>query len=198
MRLDDQLLDYWTDLLSRDSYQKSFTCVYHPEDMAWAFDLHKMDLQMEHAQFKAQKLTYLKKKYPLDNLGPEGCIAAVDGNTFHYRKVDPFRGLIADLVYFKHLGYKRIKITGEPYCCKIHVLRAGCVYPQIWKYGDIPDFKDNSLAVGIWRGIKYRMDRMSHDTHGMSRIMNFWFEELNTRSAAEKAHAQLGKLCGKM
>lgn len=195
--LDEQIMAYWDHILTMPEYQKGLSSVYLPEDMSWKFDLSKMDVIMEDAWFKSQKLTYLKKKYPLDNLGPEGCIASVQGNHVHYRKVDPFRGLIADLVYFKHLGFKKITMSGDPYCCRIHVNRVGCVYPHMFKFYQPPAFKDATLAKGVWRAIGYRARRLSHDTHGMSKIMNLWFEQLSgTPRNSDKARAYLGKQWG--
>lgn len=195
--IDEQILSYWHHILSLPEFQKGLSSVYLPQDMTWHFDLTKMDVIMEDAFFKSQKLTYLKKKYPMDNLGPEGCIASVDGNHIHYRKVDPFRGLIADLVYFQYLGFKKIKITGEDYCCRIHVNRVACVYPHMFKFYGPPDFKDATLAKGVWRAIGYRQKRLSHDTHGMSKIMNLWFEQLNgSPRVGQKARDYLGSKWG--
>ena len=73
--IDEQILEYWDHILTLPEYQKGQSSVYLPEDMSWKFDLGKMDVIMEDAFFRSQKLTYLKKKYPLDSLGPEGCIA---------------------------------------------------------------------------------------------------------------------------
>lgn len=156
----------------------------------WAFDLKNINVKMADAEFKNNKLGYLIKKYPLGDLSAEGCIATADGDGIHYRRVDPFRGLIADLVYMKHLGRDLLTISADDYSAKCHKIRASVIYPQVANYYDDPIIANPTFARAVLKELKYRMERR-YDNHAGTRINNDWFETLNTPRRAQRAYDRL-------
>lgn len=189
--IDPQILDYWWFSIGQPAYGRPHASVFLVRNPPrFDFDLTTMDVKMVHANFGDNKLKYLEKKYPLDNLGPDGCIASVVGHKLHYRKVDPFRGFIADMVYMKHLGYKRLLISADDLAMRVHKVRVSVIYPQVSNHYDAPLIVDPALAKGTLKELGYRMERR-YDNHQGTKINNDWFEILNTPRRAQRAYDRL-------
>ena len=192
--IEKPILDFWAFCLSRETYGKPHPSIYTIEDLGvWHFDLKDSKLGMNDAGFGKNKMGYLLKKYPLDALTPEGCIKWVRGDHMHYRRVDPFRGLIADLVYLKHLGFSSITITADSHAAKVHKIRASAVYPLVSNHFNDPLCRNPGFSKQILTNVGFRMER-KFDNHGGTRILNDWFEQLNTPKRAQRSYDRLKSL----
>lgn len=193
--IDRQVLEFWRLCLSFTEYGRPHSSIYTvPEEVTFTFHLRDMVLKMGDADFGPHKLKYLQNKYPLDNLPEDGCIDRVvtqgASSYLHYRRVDPFRGLIADLVYMKSLGFKKITLVAEPYRIKCHKIRVSAIYPLLSDYFDHPILEHQGLAQQVAKNVRYRMER-KFDNHSGTRILNDWFHRLNTEESYQRALRRL-------
>lgn len=169
------------------------------------------------AGFTAAKLTYLRRRYPPNDLPADGCIAtmrhaqddlaqwcsASSGNPHRlvYRRVDVTRGWLADVLYLRRLGWRGPcsfecgpLAGGGVSSATLHAVNASAVAPAVY-------------ASGLWRGaspviartlrraVVHRLERR-HEARAATRRVNDWAHRVATPDAMRALVEELDRLTG--
>jgi hypothetical protein len=172
MSIPSAFLRHWGRLLDSKSLVHHASTRYRAVDWRARLTL-PVDLTWSEAGFSTNKLGYLAKKYPLEALPPDGCIASARDQRVLYRRVDLTKGWMADVLYLQHLGWSGPVVFECPgRTATIHAVRLSCLFPVIVREGFFVGVRPN-LRKTLKRAIVHRLERR-YETYGQAKRANDW------------------------
>lgn len=164
-------LAHWGELLNSPNLIHHASTRYRVVDWRANLDL-PLAFDWADAGFSRSKLTYLLKKYPLNDLDPWGCIAYARDGEVTYRRVDVTKGWMADVLYLQHLGWSGpVEFRVAPFAT-IHAVRMSCLFPVIVREGFYRGVRDH-LRKTLKRAIVHRLERR-YEHYGQAKRANDW------------------------
>jgi len=174
----DALLAHWGEVVAGPALEHFATTRYRVRD--WSFELElPVEFSWRDAGFSKAKLGYLRKKYPLDCLPVDGCIASTHENVVTYRRVDLTKGWMADILYLQSLGWTgpvRFECPGST--ATIHAVRMSCLFPLVLARGFYQGVRP-LLRRTLKRAIVHRLERR-YEHYGQAKRANDWAHHLCT------------------
>lgn len=169
------------------------------------------------AGFTSAKLTYLRRRYPPDDLPPYGCIAALrhaaddraraidaSASCSHavvYRRVDVTRGWLADVLYLRHLGWRGPCVFNCPPIVEggvgnatLHAVNASAVAPAVYAAG-LWKGASPVIARTLRRAVAHRL-RRAHQARAATRRVNDWAHRIAAPDAMQALIDELDRLTG--
>jgi hypothetical protein len=142
--------------------------------------------RMQDWGFTDNKMKYLERKYPLDALPPDGCLARVGHRTLTYNRVDLARGLAADLIYLNAQGRTVTRIRAP--LVKLHTVSLSAVLPALIAEG-YHDFrlKNDGLRKSLRREVENRYMRRHEAKRDTTRRLNNWAHSIGGKHCFERA-----------
>jgi len=158
---------------------------YVSPDWSATLDL-PIDLDWGGIGFTPAKLSYLAKKYPLDDLPRDGCIASAADGAVVYRRVDLVRGWPADALYLQHLGWRgSVTFSAPGLVATLHAVRLSAVFPTIVRDGLYAGVH-RLLRRTLKRAVVHRLERR-YEHYGQAKRMNAWAHRLSSARDMQRA-----------